>query len=184
MAACRRVKEGQAYRFKADLHAKAPNRLWSAELRGRLTTVSTTSDTVAKADAKLTETLRVTDPVLGRLVRKPRQDQFDGRIEVLGRRVPLCVWTSVERASALFDRVQSKLPKVPQFVARTMLPLANDVWLDTPISEPQLLRRLKLTEVSIDDTLSLSFSCGDTFGDHGIAVEIGPRGGLRPPELQ
>lgn len=175
----KRVKVGVYYRFAASLHPRRPNMLTSADLRGTFEAIAGDNALVTR-DAELSKTVRVKDPVLGTLVRPPHQQQFRGNLKLFGRGVPMYVDGSVARASALLARLRRDLRAMPGSVARKMVPLANRSWLDQPISERELRRRLKPTEVwLVKNAMQISFSCGDTFGDHGITVTINSRGTTR-----
>ena len=165
-----RVKTGVTYRFEATLTPNRKNMLRGAEVHGRICAAKS-EGALAKAEAEVAREIRIKDPVLGTLVRPPRAEAFEGRVKVLGRSVPLLVNGSVARASALVVSLQAKLESLPPVVAQKMLRLANDVWLDEQITERELLRRLKPSEVVVfAKSVTVSFSCGDTFGDHGIAA--------------
>lgn len=176
---------GVVYRFDATLQPRRKNRLASAELAGRFARVGAATGTLAEADRGVATSLRVKDPVLGTLIRPPRGDAFEGRLKILGRSVPITVAGSVERASASFARVKPRLADAPKAVAKALLKLANETWLDEPITERELVRRLRIERVSLDGKcLRLHFSCGDTFTEHGIVATVGMRGAVASAHLE
>jgi hypothetical protein len=181
----RRTETVVVYRFSAALYPRRKNMLASGELRGRFSRVGAAGGTLAEADEEVAARLRVKDPVLGVLIRPPRADAFEGRLKLFGRSVPLTVDGPVERASVSFARAREGLANVPKAVAKKMLRLANEAWLDQPITERELLRRLKIQGVSLDGKgLRLHFSCGDTFTDHGIVATVTARGTLASAHLE
>ena len=181
----RKVETGVVYRFAAALYPQQKNLLASAELRGRFSRVTAAGGPLAEADEKVAAKLRVKDPVLGVLIRPPRAEAFEGRLRLFGRSVPLTVDAPVDRASAAFARVKHALAGAPEAVAKKMLKLANDTWLDEPITARELHRRLKIEAVSIGvKALRLHFSCGDTFTDHGVVATVSVRGTIASAHLE
>lgn len=172
MKAGARVEEGVVHRGRVVMDRASKDFLPGGTLEGRLRRAAA-SGVIATADAEASKTIRRNDPVLGRLVRHARQQAYVGRVTVLGRSVPLVVTGSIEGASALFAHVGGRIETLPEDAVRTMLPLANRVWLDTPIRAEQFLRRIKPTEVELDATsVRIRFSCGTTFGEHGLLATL------------
>ncbi|MBK9071238.1 MAG: DUF2262 domain-containing protein [Myxococcales bacterium] len=181
----KRLTTGKTYRFSATLQPRRPNRLITSELTGRFVRVQGSSG-LGRADKTVSATIRLKDPVLGALIRRARTQTYEGRLKLYGRTVSLLVdEDAIAGASALFAKTSLRFAEVPKFIAKKMLRLANETWLDKPISENEFLRRLKPTEVRVDSkSVCLDFSCGEIFGDHGLVVKLTGRGGIRDVQLQ
>jgi hypothetical protein len=189
MRECRSVQTGVAYRFEVELYPARKGMLRSGELRGKLVK-RPGPGTLAEADARVAKRIVVRDARLGRLVREPRAEHFEGTLTVMGRRCALIVWgDDVAKAAALVRRLRSKLGGLAARIARQLVGLAND-W--RPEGEPEitgreLARRLKPTEASVDAkarALTLSFNCADTFTDHGVTATLTARGALKNVHIQ
>jgi hypothetical protein len=163
--------------------------LRSGELRGRLVK-QPGPGVLSDADAQAAKRIVVRDAQLGRLVRAPRTEYFEGTLSVMGRRCPLLVWgEDAAKAAALMRRVRSKLDRLAAPIAHKLVRLAND-WRpkgEPELTERELARRLKPTEASIDANargLTLSFNCGDTFTDHGVTATLTAGGALKNVHIQ
>ncbi len=194
-----RVQDGAAYRISVELLPKRAGMMQSARLCGPLKR-AVISPELAAVNASMNDVVKVRDPWLGSLQRAPKSTCFIGRLRMLNRVCALTIWQNtgeppektIQHASRLIQRLESKIVKLPLVVAKKMIELANE-WRDdvgrSHLTTQQLQRRLRLAEISIEPSdpsgnIYLDYSCGDVFGEHGVQVTIGANGKVVGAKMQ
>jgi hypothetical protein len=177
------IRAGVTYRFAVDLEPRSPKLLRSGVLRGRFQTISPIN-ALADADRSVSQRIVVRDARLGRLVREPRREYFEGKLVLLGRSCPLLLWSAdLAKAADLISHVKHRFPTLRRAIAVKMVKLANQWRLDgaPAVTERRLAALIVPVTAAIaakGRTLDLDFDCGDIFAGHGISASLDARGRL------
>ncbi len=117
---------------------------------------------------------------LGRLVLDRGRGAFvgkRGRVELVIDRVDRLLATSIRRVHA----IEARQAKIHAAISKRLVPLYNTHWRAArpAIDAAAFARRLTLTTIHVGDVrTTLYYTSGALFGDHGIEVRIGVRGGI------
>ena len=184
-------------------HVVLPWLLAKATKPPRIITMPTS---VALAAADLAQPVRVTDKTLGKLVWARHKPYYEGKSRLWNAKVLIFIQPSpteknlkrpndtrvrerdanLHRAVQRFRALASKRTTIGQGIARKILPLYNKTWRDErPVLTAQgLLRKLKLTEVVIEQTSTTLFaSIGQLFHGHAIMISLDRLGKLTDVDL-
>lgn len=140
--------------------------------------------------------VRIDTPHFGVLELDRRFGEYVGQIDWCGSNVSLCLSCSDHNApeavlavaDTLFSARRDWSMRVKEFAADRMLSLKNDNWLhddESDLSREDFISCMTLTEISIDESGSFTFSNddGDLFWGHSIAVSGNIADGLKDAEI-
>jgi hypothetical protein len=133
------------------------------------------------------------DPVLGKLVFDSDARQFEGMIELDGKRLAVNVQSNsgevdTEQINALrsvIDRLPTQLPHYYDLLTDSFLALYNDSWKRRderagaePLTAAEFKERLSLSYIEVDDTAQVTIEIDEDgmFTEHALYVEL-PRDG-------